>query len=1255
VLTTLLVTLLMTSAALASTIIPGGNYANKTWTLAGSPYIVQGDVIVPAGTSLNIEAGVEVRVVNGDAQAAGLNAGKVEITVRGTLNAVGTAANPIVFHADVGTSTGTWYGIVVDVPTGVLNLDQVTVQHATYGFYISDGAPTLKGVTASVNSWGFYFTNKGGGSIVSSIARSNTQDGVGCFLSTGSATVNVTNTTIDANSTSGVQASGSGGFVATVNVKNAIITNNGNYGVRSNSGSNVTVTYSDVWNNSFGNYLGTSGGTGTLSANPLYVGSGNMRLTSNSPARFASDIGTDIGPLPYVSDPTPALEGVLWTNTTLTAAGSPYTVPGDLTVAPAVTLTIDPGVTLQIVNGDGMGSGLNAGKVEITIRGTLKALGTTANPITLKAQVGTSTGTWYGIVVDTPQAQIQSSQLAVQHATYGFYVSDGAPTLNGIIASVNSWGFYFTNKGGGSIVNAIAKSNTQDGVGCFLSTGSATVNITNSTIHANSTSGVQASGSGGFVATVNVKNAIITSNGNYGVRSNSGSSATVTYSDVWNNSFGNYLGTSAGTGCISQNPNYESAPTSLKLLGTSVCIDSGTGTGAPTNDIDGAVRPLDGDGFGGAGFDMGAYEFVPAAFCGDGVVGPGEVCDSGAQNGQYGFCKADCSGLGPRCGDGIVNGPEQCDDGNTSNNDMCTTACQNAKCGDGFVQPGEQCDDGNTSNNDACTNTCQSAKCGDGFVQPGEQCDDGNTSNNDACTNTCQSAKCGDGFVQPGEECDDGNAVNTDGCTNACTLPKCGDGITQAGEECDDGNMVNTDGCTNLCKLAKCGDGIVQAGEECDDGNTVNNDACTNACKLAKCGDGIVQTGEECDDGNTVNNDGCTNLCKLPKCGDGIVQAGEECDDGNVVNGDGCTNLCKLPKCGDGIVQAGEECDDGNAVNTDACLATCKKASCGDGFVQAGVEACDDGNTIDNDACSNTCKKPGCGDGILQAGEECDDGNLDNTDGCLNTCLLAKCGDGFVHAGVEACDDGNTSNTDGCLNDCTVAKCGDGFVQDGVEECDDGNTSNTDACTNACKLAKCGDGFTQPGEECDDGNQDNTDGCNNLCKLPACGDGVVQPGEACDDGNLSNNDACLNTCKNAGCGDGFTQAGVEECDDGNGDNTDDCLVSCKIAKCGDGFVRAGVEECDDGNNVNGDGCSAQCKIEVTGTGGGGMGGAGGSGTGGGATTGPSGTGGGGGDTGEKGGCGCRTAGDDSSSNVGALLFSIALAVAARRGARRRAR
>lgn len=63
------------------------------------------------------------------------------------------------------------------------------------------------------------------------------------------------------------------------------------------------------------------------------------------------------------------------------------------------------------------------------------------------------------------------------------------------------------------------------------------------------------------------------------------------------------------------------------------------------------------------------------AWCGDGRVDEGEVCDDGVNDGGYGGCASDCLSLAPHCGDGVTNGPEVCDDANVDSTDGCLTNC----------------------------------------------------------------------------------------------------------------------------------------------------------------------------------------------------------------------------------------------------------------------------------------------------------------------------------------------------------------------------------------------------------------------------------------------------------------------------------------------------------------------------------------------------------------------------------------------------
>jgi len=104
---------------------------------------------------------------------------------------------------------------------------------------------------------------------------------------------------------------------------------------------------------------------------------------------------------------------------------------------------------------------------------------------------------------------------------------------------------------------------------------------------------------GGGICNFNSSNPTIKNTIDYGNTGGSiydiSSSPTVTYSCIQ----GGYT----GTGNISAEPFFVNAPSNVRLLAGSPCIDSGTSVGAPSVDIDGISRPQ------GSGYDMGAYEY----------------------------------------------------------------------------------------------------------------------------------------------------------------------------------------------------------------------------------------------------------------------------------------------------------------------------------------------------------------------------------------------------------------------------------------------------------------------------------------------------------------------------------------------------------------------------------------------------------------------------------------------------------------------
>ncbi len=94
----LLINLIFQVNIFSQTHIPHNSEVNGKWTVAKSPYVVEGRVIVPVGKELIIEPGVEIKfnaLYKKDYKSLSKkNRGCLQ--VEGTLKAVGTASNPII-------------------------------------------------------------------------------------------------------------------------------------------------------------------------------------------------------------------------------------------------------------------------------------------------------------------------------------------------------------------------------------------------------------------------------------------------------------------------------------------------------------------------------------------------------------------------------------------------------------------------------------------------------------------------------------------------------------------------------------------------------------------------------------------------------------------------------------------------------------------------------------------------------------------------------------------------------------------------------------------------------------------------------------------------------------------------------------------------------------------------------------------------------------------------------------------------------
>ena len=452
--------------------------STMTLTAAGSPYAMPGDLVVPLGINLNIDPGVTIVPAASDNMRCNQDTARVELIVRGTLNAPGTAASKIAFTPSP-ASAGTWYGILFDttsagnvtsnldvgygvncIYTNASNLvlsnpdihhcsqDGVTVGMTTSSLTLTGtqatsqvrdnlrfginntGALTLVSTTLKNNAnnavystgnsqlngndifnngssgsgFGVFFNGalpNGNQSMSRNLVHGNYGGGLTVNLATAGVTDLIEHNTFDNNDVSystsyEVYVNQGGG---TVTVRDNILTNDDYYGLYlSGYGGTFDVHHNDSYGNAYGNYYGTTGGVGALHCNPLYVSATNYRLTEYSPARMADSQTPvkDMGALGYIADPTPTLQGIMRSSRTLTAAGSPWQMPGDFTIPVGVTLTLEAGSTLVPASGDGCGCNRNDAKAELIVQGSLVVNGTQASRALIRpATLGS--GQWEGV------------------------------------------------------------------------------------------------------------------------------------------------------------------------------------------------------------------------------------------------------------------------------------------------------------------------------------------------------------------------------------------------------------------------------------------------------------------------------------------------------------------------------------------------------------------------------------------------------------------------------------------------------------------------------------------------------------------------------------------------------------------------------------------------------------------------------------------------------------------------------------------
>jgi hypothetical protein len=235
-------------AMAGGTVVPGGNLPTQTWTEAGSPYLVQGDVTIPAGAVLTLQWGTIVQFADSDAMAAGDDVDRVEVIVDGSLVVAGTQSQSVTMQPATGAAAGTWHGVIVSATASSASIQFLQQIGAQDGIRSRAPGSTLavSDSTFTSNANAGIFLEAGRPSIIDvEIADSGGSGLVTAPSSSAAPTLN--RVTVAGSEVDGLRLAATSG---TTTVTNSTVGGNGRYGILKNgSGASLSVTSSTFYEN----------------------------------------------------------------------------------------------------------------------------------------------------------------------------------------------------------------------------------------------------------------------------------------------------------------------------------------------------------------------------------------------------------------------------------------------------------------------------------------------------------------------------------------------------------------------------------------------------------------------------------------------------------------------------------------------------------------------------------------------------------------------------------------------------------------------------------------------------------------------------------------------------------------------------------------------------------------------------------------------------------------------------------------------
>jgi len=313
----------------------------ETWHISQT---LSTNVIVDAGGTLTIDAGVQIGFNYADVNNDNIGDFKLEVRNGGVLIINGTPSNPVVFQG-VGSNPPVaagdnkwWQGITVS-GTGSSTLGFFTVKNANNGVTVNNGS-VISGLTVDGSVNGITVANTGAGTVELNGVTLTNLTGKGIIINSGAAIIrnptitNITDNGIEVNSpnvtidwpvitnagtgiynsatatstvvtnanVTGNKKSGLFNLDGTVAISNSVFNSNAFHGVVNSSGT-VTISQSDLCNNVSRGLLAAGAGTTTVRS-VTDTANGNVGVEIN-PAKQVADVlvpaGTAETPMPNVS------------------------------------------------------------------------------------------------------------------------------------------------------------------------------------------------------------------------------------------------------------------------------------------------------------------------------------------------------------------------------------------------------------------------------------------------------------------------------------------------------------------------------------------------------------------------------------------------------------------------------------------------------------------------------------------------------------------------------------------------------------------------------------------------------------------------------------------------------------------------------------------------------------------------------------------------------------------------------------------